>query len=99
MEILSSENWSKLFTLAEYGAWCAAYPKVMNKFNSNSNMQPIQKTIESIIDGLPQNLQGVGKMLEGTGILASLNYPGVLFMRVERWNTTDELCCKTKRSS
>lgn len=63
MEILSSENWSKLFTLAEYGAWCAAYPKVMNKFNSNSNMQPIQKTIESIIDGLPQNLQGVGKML------------------------------------
>jgi hypothetical protein len=36
------------------------------------------------------------KLLEGTGIFETLNCLGVLFMRVERWNITDEPLGKTQ---
>jgi len=55
LDAISSDDWSKFLTLAEYRVWSVIHPQIKAK--------RIQKIIQTIIEGLPQNLQAVGKEL------------------------------------
>lgn len=63
MELMSSDDWSKLLTLAEYGAWRKVFPKIVDMFADDPGMEPVEVTVKGIIDGLPQDLQELGMFL------------------------------------
>lgn len=63
METISSDDWSKLLTLAEYGAWVKVFPKIKDMFDDNPGIEPLEESVRNIIDGLPRNLQTVGRLL------------------------------------
>ncbi len=63
MEAISSDDWSKLLTLAEYGVWVKAFPKIRDMFDDNPGIEPLEESVRNIIDGLPRNLQTVGRLL------------------------------------
>lgn len=63
MKTISSDDWSKLLTLAEYGVWVKAFPKIKDMFDDNPGIEPLEESVRNIIDGLPRNLQIVGRLL------------------------------------
>ena len=62
MNAISSDDWSKLMTLAEFGAWTAANPRIVDMFDDPS-IDPLDQTAREIVASLPQNLQGIGTRL------------------------------------
>lgn len=67
IETMSSDDWSKLLCLAEYGAWSTAFPKAFDIFDEDPAIDPVEDTIREIVSSLPQNLQLIGKTLAFPG--------------------------------
>lgn len=64
METISADDWSKLLTIAEYGVWSEALPKIKDMFaDEETSADPAYVAVQEIVDSLPQNLQDVGKIL------------------------------------
>jgi hypothetical protein len=61
--LISSDDWSKLLTIAEYGVWSTAFPKIKDMFDEYAESGSVHDTVKKIVEGLPRNLQDTGKIL------------------------------------
>lgn len=61
--LISSDDWSKLLTIAEYGVWSTAFPKIKDMFDEYAASDSVHDTVKKLVESLPQNLQDTGKIL------------------------------------
>jgi len=64
MQTISSDDWSKLMAIAEYGVWSEAFPKIRDMFaDEEAGIDPISVTVKKLVESLPRNLRDVGLIL------------------------------------